>query len=82
MLTEDIKPKWTNWLNVIRRLQETGCKQNGLAVVKITIVLNSDGEPVFWLNPDVKLIEPKNKITEKDLYILAKVFGEEFVGLL
>jgi hypothetical protein len=79
MLTPDIKKSWSGFLNVIRRLQQTGCKQDGLAIVKMTIVLNSKGEPVYWLDPDVKLIEPKNKIKEKDLETLIKVFGEELL---
>ena len=82
MLTLDIKPKWKQWLNIIRRLQQTGCSQNGLAIARITVVLNSAGEPVFWLNPDIRLIEPKNKITEKDLEVLIKVYGDELIESL
>lgn len=81
MLTQDIKPSWENWLNVVRRLQETGCKQNGLAIAKITVVLNSSGEPVFWFNPEVRLIEPKGKIGEGKLKSLLEEYGEDIIEI-
>lgn len=82
MLTEDIKPAWRNWLNIVRRLQGAGCKQDGLAIAKIVIVLNGEGEPVFWLNPDVKLIEPKNRIKEEDIRAMTNIFGDRVIDLL
>lgn len=82
MLTEDIKPAWGNWLNVIRRLQEVGCKQNGLAIAKITVILNDSGEPVFWLNPEVRLIEPKKHMGEEEIKLLFRIYGRSIVELI
>jgi hypothetical protein len=58
-LPKDIRP---DWLNVIRRLQSVGRKQAGYAVVTIQVVVNADGRPIFWNDPEVKLLEPRDKI--------------------
>lgn len=81
-LTEDIKPKWHNWLNIARRLQAEGCKQNGLAIARFFVVLNSSGEPEFWTGPKVTLIEPKTKVSRTDLETLVRVFGDEVLERL
>ena len=81
-LTEDIKPKWGNWLNIVRRLQAEGCKQKGLAIAKFFVVLNASGEPEFWTSPKVTLIEPKAKISRADLETLVRVFGAEVLEQL
>lgn len=58
----DIRPKW---LNPIRRLQSIARRHNnGIAVLQITVVVDSDGDPVFWTNPKKVLIEPKAKSRE------------------
>lgn len=47
------------WLSVIRRLQSVA-KSNGLAVLSINVLVDSDGKPIIWTAPNRVLIEPKN----------------------
>ena len=56
LLGQDIRPKW---LNVIRRLQQTARGQQGLAVIKIAVVVDENGDPIQWTSPSVTLFEPK-----------------------
>jgi hypothetical protein len=81
-LTEDIKPRWRNWLNIARRLQAEGCKQEGLAIARFFVVLNSKGEPIHWISPKITLIEPKRKISETEFKTLVDIFGDEFLERL
>lgn len=53
---EDIKPKW---YSLIRRLQSVS-KSEGLSIIGINILVNKDGEPLFWTEPKKTLVEPKN----------------------
>lgn len=60
---EDVKPAWKGpllaWLNVIRRLQSVGRQRNeGYAVLTIRVLVNQDGTPVTWSEPDVTRLEP------------------------
>jgi hypothetical protein len=48
------------WLPVIRRLQSVA-KSGGISVLSIKIVVNKDGEPLFWLSPEVQLVEPRSR---------------------
>jgi len=47
------------WLSVIRRLQSVS-KTEGLAVIRISILVDADGRPKTWLSPHVFKIEPKS----------------------
>ena len=55
-LTTDIKP---GWLNVIRRFQSESGKQNGFAIITMKVVVDSEGNPVFWTSPEACKLEPK-----------------------
>ena len=81
-LTQDIKAKWKNWLNLARRLQAEGAKQQGLAIAKFYVVLNSNGEPVFWTEPKVTLLEPKRQVDQIHLQTLVEIFGDRVIELL
>lgn len=48
-----------SWFPVIRRLQSMA-KSGGLSVLKISIVVNADGDPQCWTAPEKTLIEPKS----------------------
>lgn len=74
-LTEDIKPEWKDWLNIVRRLQSIGCKQEGLAIAKLWLVLKADGTPLLWTSPEVTYLEPKRRVDEQELKLLVDVFG-------
>ena len=60
-LTQDIKP---GWLNVIRRLQSVSVQQRGLAIVSIQVVVDAQGNPVFWCEPSLTRIEPQQRGSE------------------
>jgi len=56
-ITDDIKPQW---LNVIRRLQSACYGNQGLAVLSIRVLVDSEGEPVLWTEPTRVKLEPKS----------------------
>jgi len=53
----DIRPKWKN---VVRRLQAAASKSNGYAVLQLSIIIDSGGDPVVWFSPEINLFEPKS----------------------
>ena len=55
-ITEDVK---VIWLNPIRRLQSLAKQQRGYAILAIQIVVNENGDPVFWTEPTMTKIEPQ-----------------------
>jgi len=70
-MTEDIK---TGWLNLARRLQSV-CKTEGYAIVRITAIVDCNGNPVQWVEPTVSRFEPKGINLEK---IVEDIGEEEF----
>lgn len=60
-ITEDIKP---SWLNVIRRLQSVCARNHGAMIIAINIVVDENGNPVCWTEPNTRLIEPSRKTNE------------------
>lgn len=60
LLSQGIKPEW---LAVIRRLQSVS-KNGGLTIVSISIVVDQDGIPRFWLEPRCRKIEPRKSAEE------------------
>lgn len=48
------------WLSVIRRLQSVS-KSGGLQVIKISILVDENGDPQAWMEPEVYKIEPRSK---------------------
>lgn len=51
----DIRPQW---LNVARRIQSAACRQNGIAVVTIKVIVGADGNPILYEEPTLVKIEP------------------------
>lgn len=73
---KDIKP---GWLNVARRCQSVS-RTNGLSLVSITVLVDQEGCPRFWLEPTVRKIEPSRSADE-----ILEIFSKdghrsEFVG--
>jgi len=60
LLPEDIKPQW---LSVIRRLQSVA-KSEGLSIIQITILVDKEGNPIGWLSPLTRTIEPKGNAAQ------------------
>lgn len=54
----DISP---NWLKVVRRLQSVSRNTNGAAILSIRIVVDRDGVPSFWTEPEIAKIEPSSQ---------------------
>jgi hypothetical protein len=55
-LPEDIKKEW---YDPIRRLQATASQNRGLAIIRIRFVVNENGVPVCWSEPEMTKIERK-----------------------
>jgi hypothetical protein len=53
----DVQPAW---LSVIRRLQSVA-KSDGLQVIKFTVLVDSEGIPQAWMEPEVHKVEPKGR---------------------
>jgi len=53
----NIRPKWNP---LVQRLQGVSCRQQGFAAISITFMVGPDGDPVWWTEPDVVKIEPRN----------------------
>ncbi len=53
----DIRPKWKN---VVRRLQAAASKNSGYAVLQLSVIIDSGGDPVVWFSPEINLFEPKS----------------------
>lgn len=75
ILTEDINPKW---LNPIRRMQAALTRNQGVALITITIFVKGT-EPMFWLEPQVKKVEPKGGADQAEK-VLAMMLGADGVG--
>jgi len=54
---QHIRPPWQR---VAARLQSVA-RTNGYAVVSIQVLVNQDGNPVYWLDPAVRKVEPRPK---------------------
>jgi hypothetical protein len=63
----DIK---TPWLSVVRRLQSIA-RTGGMALVSITVLVDQEGVPRFWLEPTCRKIEPR-KSADEILTILSR----------
>lgn len=48
------------WLNLIRRLEQLAMSQNGHCILYVVAIADKDGNPLAWLTPEMKLIEPKD----------------------
>lgn len=59
----DIRP---GWLNVIRRLQSVAhCNQATYTIITFTVLVDPEGCPRLWLEPECRKVEPKR--TSEDL---------------
>lgn len=61
VIPNDVKPEW---LSVVRRLQSVGTSR-GYSVLTIRVLVNAQGVPVLWMEPEQKKLEPWPK-TELD----------------
>ena len=68
----DIKPKW---LNLVRRLQGMARQQNGMALLSVTVLVNSDGDPLLWETPSRTDLEPCFEAEQAIQKLLSKTRG-------
>jgi hypothetical protein len=59
-IPQDLKPPW---LNVARRMQSVS-KTGGLALVSITVLVDQEGVPRAWLEPNCRKVEPRRSSLE------------------
>lgn len=52
----DIKP---TWLSVIRKLQAVAERNHGACVMQLNVIVNDQGNPVFWAEPTLTRLEPR-----------------------
>jgi hypothetical protein len=68
----------TEWRSVVLRLmsevQETlsNNKSDGIAIVTIHIVADSDNRPLFWVLPEGKRVEPSKNAKEALMAVLTQ----------
>jgi len=55
-MPEDIKHY--DWLNLIRSMQSKAAKNNGLAIIRVSILVDGSGKPISWSEPEIKRVEP------------------------
>ena len=60
-LTEHIRPKWTTYM---QNLQQVACRNNGYALIRSTLLVDENGEPVYWVEPSIERIEPRRSAGE------------------
>jgi hypothetical protein len=48
----------TQWDKLRKRILSKGREQRGYALVTIKVVVDSEGNPIMWFEPDMKRIEP------------------------
>lgn len=83
MNCKDIKPQW---LNVARRLQSVSRQNDGIGILHLKVMVNQDGNPIFWVEPDIIKLEPKGSVnfdllrknlTEKEFELLLHSIFEQ-----
>lgn len=57
-LPEHIRPEW---LPIVARMQQVACSQSGMAILKVVILVSPEGNPSFWIEPELKRIEPRSR---------------------
>ena len=67
---QHIRPKWATYM---QNLQQVSCRNNGYAIIHSKVLVDEDGEPVYWMEPRLERIEPRRS---------AKEFISQMLGLL
>jgi len=51
------------WYDVVRRMQSVS-RTDGMAIVSISVLVDQDGCPRFWIEPSCRKIEPRRSADE------------------
>ncbi len=62
------------WIKFVKRAQSAARSHDGLVAVQITVFVQPEGEPLFWLPPKIIPLEPKLQI---NIEILKKSMSRE-----
>ena len=66
-------PKVDEWLKVVRRLQSVAKSENyGNALISLPVIVDIQGRPVLWLEPERRTLEPK-RLAKEAIETLAKI---------
>ena len=65
---EHIKKGWGAY---VQKLQQIAVRQNGYAIIHSRLLVDDNGEPVFWMEPRMERIEPMRGSKE----FLSQVLG-------
>lgn len=71
----NVPPEWGSVvLRLMSEVQNTlsNNKSDGIAIVSIHIVADSDNRPLFWVVPDGKRVEPSKNAKETLMRVLAQ----------
>lgn len=52
---DELKPRW---LGFALRMQGLARSQAGCAIIEVAVVVDAEGNPLVWLEPKMKKIEP------------------------
>ena len=52
--------KWDSFICKLQSVAKArlGKSRHGMVVISVSVIVNHDGDPVLWLEPDCKRIEP------------------------
>ena len=76
-----LKDEWEDviksWLAVATRCQGMGTRQEGYAIVQMSLIVDDCGRPVIHTEPKMTKLEPKNRIELDDLQALRVFCGQQ-----
>lgn len=72
MTLSDNRTLSTRWLCVARRMQSVA-RTRGHAIVCIKVIVDHEGEPVVWAEPEVTRVEPSEQSLRGLLTALTEV---------
>lgn len=56
LILHDVQPQW---LNVVRRLQGLARTQQGIALITVTVLVDTESNLYQWTTPEIRCFEPK-----------------------
>lgn len=52
------------WLPFLSRLQSVAGKQRGHAIIRMIVIVDSEGNPVIWSEPKMTKLEPVSRTSD------------------
>lgn len=77
-LPENIK---SEWFSITSRIQSVARARNlgGYAIVSLKVLVDQDGNPKFWTEPEITKIEPKRLANIENIDSIANEFKENLI---